>query len=313
MGVRMCFIRELFVTKNGQNFPTQLRGRNRRDLLALLAAPAVFGKSLKVQASTNQQILRFGTTPVFLDDQIGLLAGWRLYLQRILNQEVRFIQRGSYREILDLLLKEQLDIAWLCGFPYVMHADSLQLIATPVYRGKPHYRSLLIVNRNNLNVTDIADLRDRVFAFSDPLSNSGYLVPLSKLALLNTNPENFFRRTFFTFSHRKVVEAVQTGLADAGCVDGYVWDTLVLKNPALKDSVRVAWESPSFGFPPIVARARLSPDIQIRIRAAFIGMNSDASGKTLLNALNIDSFDTSSSAQFDSIKSLARRLNRLSS
>ena len=155
MGVRMRFVRELFVTKSDQNFSTLLRGRNRRDLLALLAAPVLFGKSLKVQASASQQVLRFGTTPVFLDDQIGLLAGWRLYLQRMLNQEVRFVQRGSYREILDLLLKEQLDIAWLCGFPYVMHADSLQLIATPVYRGQPHYRSVLIVNRNHLEVTGI--------------------------------------------------------------------------------------------------------------------------------------------------------------
>jgi phosphonate transport system substrate-binding protein len=309
----MRFAREMFVTKRVQNSSALLRGRNRLQLFALLAVPVILGKALKVQASAHQQILRFGTTPVFLDDQIGLLSGWRLYLQRLLNQEVRFVQRGSYREILDLLLKGQLDIAWLCGFPYVMHADSLRLIATPVYRGQPHYRSLLIVHKNHVNVAGIADLRDRVFAFSDPLSNSGYLVPLSKLAILKTSPDQFFRRTFFTFSHRKVVEAVQTGLADAGCVDGYVWDTLVLTNPAIKESVRVAWESPSFGFPPIVARASLSLDLQRRIKAAFIGMNSESTGTTLLKALNIDSFDVSSAAQFDSIKSLARKLNRLPS
>ena len=69
-----------------------------------------------------------------------------------------------------------------------------------------------------------------------------------------------FRRTFFTYSHRKVVEAVPAGVADAGSVDGYVWDTLALQLPRSTSGVRVAWRSPTYGFPPIVARRSLGDE-----------------------------------------------------
>ncbi|MBH9686016.1 PhnD/SsuA/transferrin family substrate-binding protein [Burkholderia cepacia] len=70
----------------------------------------------------------FGTTPVFLDNQVRLLVEWRERLERQLGVEVHFVQRGSYGEITELLLADQLDIAWVCGYPYVTHADRMKLL-----------------------------------------------------------------------------------------------------------------------------------------------------------------------------------------
>ena len=50
---------------------------------------------------------------------------------------------------------------------------------------------------------------------------------------------------------------MQAGVADAGSVDGYVWDTLAVQVPGSTTGVRVAWRSPTYGFPPIVARRSL--------------------------------------------------------
>ena len=55
--------------------------------------------------------LRIGLTPVFLDDQPRILQAWRTYLERQLGQAVHFVQRGSYREISDLLLRGDLEAA----------------------------------------------------------------------------------------------------------------------------------------------------------------------------------------------------------
>ncbi len=89
--------------------------------------------------------IRIGTTSVILDNQVGFLHAWRDYLQPRLGRPVTFLQRGSYREITSLLLGDELDFAWVCGYPYVRNRAAWELVALPNYGGKPLYRSYLIV------------------------------------------------------------------------------------------------------------------------------------------------------------------------
>lgn len=283
--------------------------RNHRRRLALAAgicaaAPWLSGRSASAGAATTP--LRFGTTPVFLDDQIGLLARWQRYLEQALGRPVVFMQRGSYREVVDLLLNEGVDAAWLCGHPFVLHEARLQLVAVPRYQGAPLYRSHLIVPQDDRATAHIGDLRGSVFAYSDPLSNSGYLVPRTEIIRLGESPAAFFKRSFFTYSHRKVVEAVRTGLAQGGAVDGYVWDTLLLQHPQDAAGVRVAWRSVPHGFPPVVARSSWPAPEREALTSALIGMAESAVGSDLLQRLNIQGFARASPTQFDSIRALLR-------
>jgi len=250
--------------------------------------------------------LRFGTTPVILDDQIALLGVWQRYLEGRLKRPVQFVQRGSYREILDLLLNGNVDVAWICGYPFVLNEAQLNLVAMPTYQGAPLYQSYLIVPEQDTITTSIVQLPGRVFAFSDPLSNSGHLVPRFQLIEAGKQPTQFFRRSFFTFAHRKVVEAVQVGLADGGAVDGYVWDTLVKQQPTATAGVRVAWKSARFGFPPIVARASLAAEESEAVAAALLGMGGSDAGVQLLRSLNIDGFQRGSVSVFDGIREMVR-------
>jgi len=80
----------------------------RRALLAGAMGLAAFG--LRPVRAAAQPVL-FGTTPVFLDEQAQFLAAWQIWLEGYLGRPVRFVQRASYREITELLLANQLDIA----------------------------------------------------------------------------------------------------------------------------------------------------------------------------------------------------------
>jgi phosphonate transport system substrate-binding protein len=277
--------------------------RNRRRLVGLLALSPF---SAATRPAHGGQALRFGTTPVFLDDQVALLAEWQAELERTLDRPVTFLQRRSYREIVDLLLGDSLDVAWLCGYPLVLYEQRLTPIAVPRYRGQPTYQSYLIVPAADRATDHVLALKNRVFAFSDPLSNSGYLVPSVELATAGHTPSRFFRRTFFTFAHRRVVEAVRVGLAHAGAVDGYVWETLVRQHPAETAGLRVAWRSIPFGFPPIVARRSLPPPEGQAVAAALAGMGRSEVGRRLLDRLNIDAFGPGDPALYGGIRELAR-------
>ncbi|MGV7240272.1 substrate-binding domain-containing protein [Caballeronia sp. M23-90] len=271
--------------------------------IAVGAAVSSYRHALAAVPGPRKKIL-FGTTAVFLDNQVRLLAKWRARLEQQLGAEVAFVQRRSYGEITELLLADQLDLAWVCGYPYVTHADKMKLLAVPQYQGKPLYRSYLLVPASDTSTTSIAALGGRVFAYSDPQSNSGYLVPRTELIRMGLDPRRFFSKTFFTFAHRKVVEAVASGLASAGEIDGYIFDTLVKQVPDSTIGVRIAWRSPQYGFPPIVTRRNLAGDMFSSLQTALISMNADAAGRDVLQQLNLDRFIAGDDSLFDGVRGL---------
>ena len=288
---------------------SRLRQRNRRR--CLIGAAASIGVSFGPRTSLAATALRFGTTPVFLNEQIGLLERWQRHLEGALERPVRFVQRGSYREIVDLLLGDGVEAAWLCGHPLVLHETRLDVVAVPRYEGAALYRSHLIVPATDRSTRSVLDLRSRVFAYSDPLSNSGFLVPRAEIAASGANPATFFRRSFFTFSHRKVVEAVRAGLAEGGAMDGYVWDTMAAQQPGSTAGLRVAWRSPLHGFPPVVARRNWDASERRQLAGALQRMPATGEGRAILGRLNIEGFEPPQPGQFESIRALMRLTERV--
>jgi phosphonate transport system substrate-binding protein len=157
----------------------------------------------------------------------------------------------------------------------------------------------------------LLDLRGKIFAYSDPDSNSGYLYPRYVLTTQGENPASFFGRTFFTWSHRKIVEVVGVGLANGGAVDGYVWEALASSHPQLTGATRIVDRSPLLGHPPVVARPNIAPAELARFRSALVTMAQDVQGAELLQQLHLDGFAESTPSLFDDIERMARAVKGL--
>lgn len=273
--------------------------------ILLLLLSLLFASALHATEQSAKPPIRIGLTPVFLDYQAIFINEWRDYLQRQLAQPVTFVQRGNYREIVDMLRDGKLDFAWLCGYPYVRNKKLLLLVAVPLYQGKPLYQSYLIVPSSDKQTQSLDDLRGKHFAFSDPDSNSGHLYTEYSLAKQSKNSSSHFAKTFFTWGHRKVVEAVANGLAQGGAVDGYVWDTLALSHPELTSKTRIVSKSPQFGHPPFVASAATPKQDIAAMQQVLSHMEHDKEGVRLLNKLNLDGFVYGNGHLFDSIEEMA--------
>lgn len=263
-----------------------------------------------VSARAADDPIRIGLTPVFLDDQMSFLTDWKRWLEVKLGRAVIFVQRGNYREVVDLVRTGKLDFAWVCGYPYVRHQRELRLVAVPLWRGGPYYHSYIIVPADDTRSNSLIELRGKIFAFSDPDSNSGYLYPRYLLTTRKEDPSNFFARSFFTWAHRKVVEAVGVALADGGAVDGYVWETLAEVRPELTRATRIIERSPALGYPPFVARADIPAAQFERFRAVLLGMATDPAGEELLRRLHLDGFIAGEPALFADIARMAARVAR---
>lgn len=259
---------------------------------AALALPAV---------ARAAEAFRLGLTPVFLDNDAVVVERLRLALSAAMGGPVELIQRRTYQEITAALLEGAVDAAWICGFPFLQHRDSLALLGVPVWHGRPLYQSYLIVGTGD-DAAGLADLRGGIHAFSDPDSNSGYLVTASDLARIGETPESFFSRSLFTYGHRNVVRAVAGGLTRSGSVDGYVWEVLALVEPELTARTRIVSRSEWLGFPPFAARAnRIGEPAIRRFGEVLVGLDSSAAGRAVLDLLFLDGITRGEVALFDGI------------
>lgn len=275
----------------------RLSSLTRRGAMAALAAAALGGRAVAQSAEP----FRFGLTPVLLDSDIALLAQMETYLQEALARPVELVKRRTYQEISALLLSGEIDAAWICGFPFIQHRDRLALVVVPLYHHQPLYQSYLIVPKDR-DVATWQELRGDVHAFSDPDSNSGHLVTWALLAEANESPQTFFRETIYTYGHRNVVRAVAAGLAQSGSVDGYVWDVISNRDPALASRTRVLRVSELLGFPPIACLAPNAEAPQIRqLARALQDAGKSETGRKLLDMLELDGFAVEDASLFDAI------------
>lgn len=283
------------------------RGCTRRQILAGLTAAAMPACPALAQSRPFELAL----TPVLMTSDLDLLALLRNYLARALGLPVLIATRRSYQDVTVLILGGKVDAAWICGYPYVMHRSFLEVLAVPLWRGAPVYESYLIVERD-ASARDWGDLAGDLHAFSDPDSNSGYLVTAALLARHGHRVESFFHGTMFTYEHRNVVRAVASGLVQSGSVDGYIWDVMAEVEPDLAGATRVLRRSDPLGFPPVVANPTFAdPGRSEALRAALMSMADDSQGRALLGELRLGGFVAAPPGHFDGIAAQVATLRQL--
>ncbi|MCF8038999.1 MAG: phosphate/phosphite/phosphonate ABC transporter substrate-binding protein [Desulfohalobiaceae bacterium] len=229
------------------------------------------------------------------------------YVSRNVNTQLEFVQRKTYAEINRLFAQGQLDLAFICSGPYALakKESKFELLVTPRIEADHTYRSYLIVNKDSPYQT-LEDLKGTVFAFTDPDSNSGRLVPLHWLQQMGRNADTFFKKSIYTYSHDNSILAVARGLVDAAAVDSLIWDFMRKNGSPVVQETRIIKRSQPFGIPPLVVSTGLEPTLRMKLQDLLLGMHTTPEGRKILSTLRIERFILPKDSWYDSI----RRINR---
>jgi phosphonate transport system substrate-binding protein len=204
-----------------------------------------------------------------------------------------------------MLGKGEIDLAFLCSGPYALEKEKygFELLATPEVQGSHFYQAYLIVNDTS-PFTALEDLKGKTFAFTDPDSNTGKLVPGHWLATLHERPESFFSKTIYTYSHDNSIMAVAKGMVDGASVDGLIWEYYHQRKPAVTSRTRIIKKSEDYGIPPLVASRTLSIDMKKAVSRLLFSMHQDPQGRKILDQLMIDRFVEPQENWYDSIRAM---------
>ena len=268
------------------------------------------GESAERPAKPAQAAVRIAVAPVISHrENFRFYAPMMDYLAQRLDRPVEFLQRPTYSEINDLLRYDLADLAFVCTRAYVQGQKEfgMQFLVAPQVMGKVTYHSLLIVPADS-EARSLADLRGKRFAFSDPLSSSGWLYPTYLLALKGERQKTFFKSTIFTHSHDNTIRAVADGLTDGGVVHSLVYDRMVGRSPELVRRVRVIGKSPAWGNPPIVVHPRIDPSLRDSLLRLFLAMDQDPAAKRLLADLKIERFVSLDDTYYQDVRAMVARI-----
>jgi len=105
----------------------------------------------------------------------------------------------------------------LATFSYVLAADRgcAEAALVSVRYGSPTYNGQIIV-RADSGITSIEDLVGKTFCRPDPLSTSGWIIPMLTMRAAGLNPETDLAEIVDAGAHDAVVAAVYNGDCDAG-------------------------------------------------------------------------------------------------
>jgi len=227
------------------------------------------------------------------------------YIEEKSGRPVKFVDKTNYTEINALLKSRNIDLAFVCSGPYVKGHDEfgLELLVAPQAYGAKVYYSYIIAHIDS-PVKKFDDLRGKIFCFTDPVSNSGALVPKYMLAKMNETPDSFFKKFTYTYTHDKSIQAVAQKVCDGAAVDSLIWEYTNKTNPKFTSKTKIVLKSPPYGIPPVVIHPGIDPELKKKLREILLKMHKDKRGKEILKGMMVDKFVLPDDSEYNSIREM---------
>lgn len=267
----------------------------------------------KTETITHETRVRSDVVRIAVGGMITPREGFAYYrdfldfVGKELGKTVEYVDAPSYEDINIMLENRDIDAAIVCSGPYVdgHRKFGLELLAAPQAYGASVYYSYIIVPVDSI-AKRLEDLKGKSFAFSDPLSNSGKLVPEYLLTKKGESSRTFFSKTVYSGSHDKSIQAVADRMVDGAAVDSLIWEYLNKIRPELTGRTRILLKSEPYAIPPFVVHPALEPALKQKLRTVLLTAHTKPKGKELLDKMMTEKYVTIDDKAYDSIRDMKK-------
>jgi phosphonate transport system substrate-binding protein len=214
----------------------------------------------------TQVIKRFSPLAACLEEETG-----RTFVVRVSRDYEAHIERVGF---------DRADVAYLGPMSYVQIVErygAKPILASLQVQGKPHFHGVIFVNDDS-DITDLAGLSGRSFAFADPNSTMGYFLPRHLLSKAGVGMEKLSRYHHLK-SHEDVALAVIGGYFDAGSVKEEVFRKYEERG------LRILVRGPQMPEHLFVARSDMDPETFRLLKKVLLDIGKDDRRKTVLTSI----------------------------
>jgi phosphonate transport system substrate-binding protein len=273
-----------------------------------------FGVNEPASAQSLKE-LNFGI--ISTESQANQKPAWEPFIKEMsksLGIPVKPFYATQYAGVIEAMRFNRVQLAWYGGKSYIEAARMAKAEAfaqTIALDGTKGYYSHLIMNKANSNLAAakkqggskfvLANAKKLTFAFNDPNSTSGFLVPSYYIFAKNdVDPKKAFKRLLFSGSHEATALAVANNQVDVATNNSESLERLETTNPAGRKKIEVIWTSPVIPSDPLAYRSDLPSATKQKIRNFFYSYNN----KKVLEPLQWTGFVQASDKTWNPIREL---------
>lgn len=291
------------------------RIRNVGFLLGLLFTMSFVGCTRqRTELGTADNPIKFFLVPS-VDSRLLESEGEKLkkYLELSTPYKFKISIPTSYIAVVEAFGSRRADVASINTFGYLLANERYGAEArlTVIRYGENTYRSMIIV-RNDSSIEKIEQLNGKRFAYVDPASGSGYIVPSKYFKDRNIK----FKETVFSQKHDNAVMMVYQGQVDAAAAfysppqGGKMEDArrLVLKQyPDIEKETRILALTDSVPNDPIILRKDLPDEIKNKIIDTLIEYIKSEEGKKVFHSIyGANGLERSTDSTYDGFRKMLK-------
>ncbi|MEO1799463.1 MAG: phosphonate ABC transporter substrate-binding protein [Cyanobacteria bacterium J06629_2] len=231
-----------------------------------------------------------------------------------IGMPVKAFYATQYAGVIEAMRFGQIQLAWYGGKSYIEAneiADAEVFAQTVNDDGTKGYFSHLIMNQNHPDLAKAKEMggdkyvlenaSNLQFAFNDPNSTSGFLVPSYYVfAQNNVDPKEAFKRLIFAGNHEATALAIANNQIDVATNNSESLSRLEKTNPDARTDIETIWTSTLIPSDPIAWRADLPEEIKTKVKDFFYNYSDEA----VLSPLEWQGFDPATDDMWNPIREL---------
>jgi phosphonate transport system substrate-binding protein len=242
------------------------------------------------------------------------------HLEKVTPYKFQFAVPTSYVAVVEAFGTKRADIAALNTFGYIMANDRYKVEAklTFVRHGDETYKAQIIA-RTDSKINSLKDLEGKKFAYVDPASTSGFLLPAKILHDKGVK----LGQTVFANKHDNVVTMVYQKQVDAGATfyspshEGKINDARRLVKtqfPDVEEKVKIVELTDAIPNDPIVFRADLPEEIKNTVTDKLLEyVKTDEGRQVFFEIYGISGMIKSDDKRYDGVREMLRALGKSAS
>jgi phosphonate transport system substrate-binding protein len=228
-----------------------------------------------------------------------------------LGIEVEAMSASDYAGVITAMAHKHIEFAYFGPKSYTEAAEkaNAQAVALEVNKdGNRGYHGIIIARKDS-GIRTLEDTRGRLFAFTDPNSTSGYLVPNILFSRdLKVDPNSYFKDVRFSGSHGASILAVKNGSIEVAATNDVDLNRMVEKGQASWDEYNVVWKSDLIPGSPMCVRKDLPESLKAAFLGALMMFNDNKKG---LEKLQLGGYSPAYDSTYDVIRYLKRLKKQL--
>lgn len=205
------------------------------------------------------------------------------HLEAKMGVKVETFSASDYAGIITAMAHKHIDFAYFGPKSYVEASARAGAEALALELGKTGNKGYygIIITQKESGITSLEQATDksRTFAFTDPNSTSGCLVPSVLFYRdLETPPENLFKEVSFSGSHGASILAVKNSKVQVASTNNIDLDRMIEKGAVSRDDFNIIWKSELIPGSPMCGRKDLPESLKSSFAGALMSFNFDKEG-----------------------------------